>query len=99
MGINIIILYDIIKEIIILYDIIILLVSLFIEVVQGIRLQMSKRLLFGSSDFDEIIRKDPLIVDKTLFIKEYMEDGAKVTCILRPRYVDYALKLILQTFW
>lgn len=48
---------------------------------------MSKQPILGSSDFDEIIREDPLIVDKTLFIKEFMEDGAEVACILRPRYV------------
>ncbi len=49
---------------------------------------MSKQLLLGTSDFDKIIREDPLIVDKTLFIKEFMEDGADVSCILRPRYAD-----------
>ena len=49
---------------------------------------MSKQILLGSSDFDKIINQDALIVDKTLFIKEYMEDGAEVVCILRPRYVD-----------
>lgn len=48
---------------------------------------MTKQLRLGTSDFDKIIEEDTLIVDKTLFIKEFMEDGVDVTCILRPRYV------------
>ena len=52
--------------------------------------QLSRRPIVGTSDFDEIIAKDALIVDKTLFIKEFMEDPSKVICILRPRQVDSA---------
>ena len=57
---------------------------------------MSKQLLIGTSDFDKIISEDPLIVDKTLFIKEYMEDGVEVTCILRPRYAYSCLTQTLD---
>ena len=37
-----------------------------------------KPFLLGASDFDEIIERDPLFIDKTMFIKEFMEDGSKV---------------------
>ena len=52
--------------------------------------QLSRQPIVGTSDFDKIIAKDALIVDKTLFIKEFMEDPSKVICILRPRQVDSA---------
>ena len=41
--------------------------------------------IVGTSDFDEIISENAFVVDKTLFIKEFMNDPSKVICILRPR--------------
>ena len=52
--------------------------------------QLSRQPIVGTSDFDKIIAKDALIVDKTLFIKEFMVDPSEVICILRPRQVDSA---------
>jgi hypothetical protein len=46
---------------------------------------MSKRIQIGGCDFGELIRKDLLFVDKTLFIKEILDDQSKVTIITRPR--------------
>lgn len=39
----------------------------------------------GSSDFDKVIEKKSLIIDKTLFIQEFMINGNEISCILRPR--------------
>ena len=39
----------------------------------------------GVSDFKKLIQEDYKFVDKTLFIKEIIEDGAKVIVITRPR--------------
>ena len=45
------------------------------------------------------INKNPLFIDKTMFIKEFMEDGSDVTCILRPRRFGKSTNLsMLQSF-
>ncbi|KAI3655498.1 hypothetical protein MP638_005178, partial [Amoeboaphelidium occidentale] len=31
----------------------------------------------GSSEFDEVIKENALVIDKTMFIKEFMLDGSK----------------------
>ena len=41
--------------------------------------------MVGTSEFDKLIMKKPLFVDKTLFIKELIESPDEVTVILRPR--------------
>jgi hypothetical protein len=46
---------------------------------------MSKSIQIGGSDFGELVRKDLLFVDKSLFIKEIINDKSKVTLITRPR--------------
>jgi hypothetical protein len=46
---------------------------------------MKKKMSIGSSDFGTLIRKDLLFVDKSLFIKEIIEDTASVVVITRPR--------------
>ncbi|KAI3652883.1 hypothetical protein MP228_002308 [Amoeboaphelidium protococcarum] len=56
-------------------------------------------LLIGASNFDEIIEKDALFIDKSLFIKEFMNDGSKVVAILRPRRFGKSTNLsMLQSF-
>ena len=61
--------------------------------------QTQKPLLLGTSDFDKIIEKDPLFIDKTMFIKEFIEDGADVSCILRPRRFGKSTNLsMLKSF-
>ena len=56
-------------------------------------------LLIGTSDFDEIIEENALVVDKSLFIKEFMDDPCKVSAILRPRRFGKSLNLsMLKSF-
>lgn len=49
--------------------------------------------LLGSSEFDEVIKANALVIDKTMFIKEFMPDGSKVATILRPRRFGKSLNL------
>ena len=57
------------------------------------------RLLIGTSDFDEVLEENALVVDKSLFIKEFMEDPFKVAAILRPRRFGKSLNLsMLKSF-
>ncbi len=48
---------------------------------------MSKKIPIGVDDFSELVSKknDFLFVDKTLFIKEILDDALKVCLIIRPR--------------
>ena len=55
--------------------------------------------LIGTSDFDEVLEENALVVDKSLFIKEFMEDPFKVSAILRPRRFGKSLNLsMLKSF-
>ncbi len=44
-----------------------------------------KRINIGGDDFRTLVRKDLLFVDKSLFIKEILNDESMVTIITRPR--------------
>lgn len=44
-----------------------------------------KNVLLGNSDFLEIIRNDAFFVDKSMFIKEFVELGCQVQILMRPR--------------
>ncbi len=46
---------------------------------------MTKRIGIGGSNFRKLIDKNLLFVDKTLFIKEVIEDESKIRLITRPR--------------
>ena len=46
---------------------------------------MPKRIAIGNDNFAHIIRKGCLLVDKSLFIKEIIDDASGVTLITRPR--------------
>ena len=50
-----------------------------------LRTGMTKSIGIGGSNFRELIDKNLLFVDKTLFIKEVIEDESKVRLITRPR--------------
>ena len=53
----------------------------------------------GSSDFDKVIEKKSLIIDKTLFIQEFMIHGNEISCILRPRRFGKSTNLnMLKSF-
>ena len=44
-----------------------------------------KTIAIGTSDFKEIIEGNHYFVDKSLLLSEFLEDGAKVTLLSRPR--------------
>ncbi len=59
-----------------------------------------RQLPIGIDDFEEIILKNYHYVDKSLFIKELLDSGAKVTLIPRPRRFGKTLNLsMLKCFF
>jgi hypothetical protein len=56
----------------------------------------AKQPLLGASDFDKIMEKNHLFIDKTMFIKEFMEGGSEVNCILRPRRFGKSTNLSMR---
>ncbi|RZI46989.1 AAA family ATPase, partial [Rickettsiales endosymbiont of Peranema trichophorum] len=57
------------------------------------------RLPVGVSDFREIVREEYVFTDKTLLIKEVLEDGAKVILITRPRRFGKTLNLSMLYYF
>ena len=54
----------------------------------------------GTDDFDKIIKENAAYVDKTMFIKEWMEKGDEVSVILRPRRFGKSTNLsMLKSFF
>ena len=54
----------------------------------------------GIDDFDAIIEKNTAFIDKTMFIKEWMENSAKVSVFLRPRRFGKSTNLsMLKSFF
>lgn len=53
----------------------------------------------GVSDFEEIIRKKYYNVDKSLFIKDIIEDGAKVVLLLRSRRFGKTLNISMLKYF
>ncbi len=53
----------------------------------------------GVSDFEKLIEDNYLFVDKSLFIKEVMEDGAQVVLITRPRRFGKTLNLSMLYYF
>ena len=60
---------------------------------------MELKLPIGVSDFKEIIENHYTFVDKSLFIKEIIEDGAKVILITRPRRFGKTLNLSMLEYY
>ena len=59
-----------------------------------------KKLPIGIADFEEIITENYYYVDKTLFVKEVLDSGAKATLILRPRRFGKTINLsMLKSFF
>jgi hypothetical protein len=59
----------------------------------------ARSLIIGTQDFDEILEEIAAIIDKTLFIKEFMQDRTLFTVILRPRRFGKSLNLsMLKSF-
>ncbi|RZI47626.1 AAA family ATPase, partial [Rickettsiales endosymbiont of Peranema trichophorum] len=57
------------------------------------------KLPVGVSDFREIVREEYVFTDKTLLIKEVLEDGAKVILITRPRRFGKTLNLSMLYYF
>ena len=56
-------------------------------------MEWKKRLPVGASDFKRI-REECYFVDKTRFIKEFLDDHSKVTRIMRPRRFGKSMALL-----
>ena len=54
---------------------------------------MKKRILTGEEHFDKIIEGNNFYIDKTLFIKELLENMGTVTLITRPRRFGKTLNM------
>jgi len=61
---------------------------------------MAKQILTGAESFEEIIEGNYFYVDKTLFIKELLENRGKVTLITRPRRFGKTMNMsMLEKFF
>jgi hypothetical protein len=60
---------------------------------------MKKKLPIGISDFAEMVSENYFYVDKTLFIKEVLDSGAKATLIPRPRRFGKTLNLSMLRYF
>jgi hypothetical protein len=59
-----------------------------------------KTIALGTSDFKRVIEGNHYFVDKSLFIKEFIEDGASVVLLPRPRRWGKTLnKMMLRYFF
>jgi hypothetical protein len=61
---------------------------------------MKKQILTGADSFEKIIKGNFFYVDKTLFIKELLENRGEVTLITRPRRFGKTLNMsMLRSFF
>ena len=60
---------------------------------------MKKKLPIGLSDFKELIEDNYYYVDKSLFIKEIIDDGSKVILLPRPRRFGKTLNLSMLRYF
>ena len=60
---------------------------------------MKKRIAIGVSDFREMQTEAYYYVDKSLFIKEIMDDGSKVILLPRPRRFGKTLNLSMLRYF
>ncbi|MFZ3102182.1 MAG: AAA family ATPase [Desulfitobacteriaceae bacterium] len=60
---------------------------------------MKKRIAIGVSDFREMLTGDYYYVDKTLFIKDILEDGSKVILLPRPRRFGKTLNMSMLAYF
>lgn len=58
-----------------------------------------KKIPIGIADFKELIKQNHYFVDKTLFIKEILDDGAKVILFPRPRRFGKTLNLSMLKYF
>ena len=62
---------------------------------------MPKKIPLGVDDFSKLISKENnyLFVDKSLFIKEILEDGSEVPLIIRPRRWGKTLNMSMLRYF
>ncbi|MHB1654524.1 MAG: AAA family ATPase, partial [Desulfitobacteriaceae bacterium] len=60
---------------------------------------MKKRIAIGVSDFRKMLTGDYYYVDKTLFIKDIMEDGSEIILLPRPRRFGKTLNMSMLTYF
>jgi len=61
---------------------------------------MKKQIVIGEESFEKIREGDFFYIDKTLFIKEFLENRGEVTLITRPRRFGKTLNLsMLECFF
>ncbi|HZK55055.1 MAG TPA: AAA family ATPase, partial [Desulfosporosinus sp.] len=60
---------------------------------------MKKRIAIGVSDFRKLLTGDYYYVDKTLFIKDIMEDGSEIVLLPRPRRFGKTLNMSMLTYF
>lgn len=58
-----------------------------------------KRISLGTSDFKEIIDNDSYFIDKTLIVKEFLEDSGKIVLLPRPRRFGKTLNLSILRYF
>jgi hypothetical protein len=58
-----------------------------------------KKLPIGIEDFEKMIRSEYYYVDKTLFIKELLDNLAEVNLFLRPRRFGKTLALSMPRYF
>ena len=58
-----------------------------------------KGISLGGSDFKEIIDKDRYFIDKTLIVKEFIEDSGKIVLLPRPRRFGKTLNLSIIRYF
>jgi len=60
---------------------------------------MKKRIAIGVSDFRKLLTGDYYYVDKTLFIKDIMEDGSEIILLPRPRRFGKTLNMSMLNYF
>ena len=58
-----------------------------------------KPIAIGTDDFKEIIESNSLFIDKTLFIKELIDDTSKVLLFPRPRRFGKSLNMSMLKYY
>ena len=60
---------------------------------------MKKQILIGEDSFEKIVEGNYFYVDKTLFIKELLENRGAVTLITRPRRFGKTLNMSMLRYF
>ena len=59
---------------------------------------LDKPIALGTEDFKEIIETGSLFIDKTLFIKELIDNTSKAVCFPRPRRFGKTLNMSMINY-